>query len=94
MRPIDAWVCERCMETGAGRKAMEGRYITDADAMEVLNAMRERERLEMPILDGLNDLAISAVARLYCGTPWHSYGRVRSYCDSTGKVPPMEGLNA
>lgn len=93
MRQIDAWVCEDCMETGAGRNAMEGRYITDADAMEVLTAMRERERLGMSILDGLSDLAISAVARLYRGTPWYSYGRMRSYCDSTGKVPPMEGLH-
>lgn len=90
MRPIDGWTCMECQMIGAGKNAMENRYIRPEVAMEILSAMRAREELKMPILQGFGDLEINSVARLYSGTAYSSYGRLRAYCDSTGRVPPME----
>ena len=89
MRPIDGWACMACQQLGSGKNALEGRYITRDDAEEILKAMHAREELKIPILEGFGDLEINSVARLYSGTEYSSYGRLRGYCDNTGRVPPM-----
>ena len=79
-----------CQLMGSGKNALRNRYIRPEDAAEILAAMRAREDLCMPILQGFGDLEINAVARLYGGTEYNSYGKLRAYCDNTGRVPPME----
>lgn len=90
LNKLDGLVCSKCIQIGGSRKAIEGTEITHEDAVGLLLACREKQKRGIKVLSGLCDLEICALAKLHKGTPWHSYGRIRAYCDSTGKLPPAD----
>ncbi len=59
---------------------------------EVLWALaRRRSAAGRPPLEGMSIEEVNALARDCTGTPYATYGKLRAYVDSTGKLPPRRG---
>lgn len=82
------WVCEACTAAGLGARLPTWEPV---DRRELLEVARERERLGLPPLEGMSMEEISALAWLFHKAGYGSYGKLRGYVESTGKLPPRPG---
>lgn len=75
-------ICEDCQAAGMGAKLPIG----NINAEELLAVARNRERMRLPPLSEMTMEEISALAWLF--PAYSSYGKLRAYVWSTGKLPP------
>lgn len=79
-------VCSAC-RGGVTVATRNGRI----DGEALLFLARRHQEAGLPPLEGMRMEEINAIARIYSGTAFNSYGRLREYCRQTGKLPPMGG---
>ena len=84
MSPTCLWLCERCQALGMGAGVKQYR-----NQWEVLEVAKEHERMGILPIDNMKLEDIAALARCY-QSPYNTYGKLRSYVESTKKLPPCQ----
>ena len=79
------WLCESCQALGLGAR----NHKRHLDQWEVLEIAKEREEQEIIPIYGMKLEEIAALAKCYTA-PYNTYGKIRSYVESTKKLPPRQ----
>lgn len=83
-KPTENRVCDACRAAGYGNIPIEGR----PDGRHLMRVAIARARWGKPPLEGMTMEEVNAIVRTYyMGSPYNSYGKLRAYVDSTGKLP-------